>query len=68
MKEITGKIKQKNNTFTKELKFSKKPLHSTESTANEFNSFFTNVGPSLAKNIAAVSTSFAEYLTSFKTP
>ena len=68
MKEITGKIKQKNNTFTKKLKFSKKPLHSTEQTGSEFNSFFTNVGPSLAKNIPAVSTTFAEYLTSFKTP
>ena len=32
---------------------------------NEFNSFFTNVGPSLAKNIPPVSTGFAEYLMSF---
>ena len=65
MKEIAGKIKQKNNTFPKALKFNKKSLHSAEQIANEFNSFFTNVGLSLAKNIPSVSTSFAEYLMSF---
>ena len=32
---------------------------------NEFNSFFTNVGLSLAKDIPPVSTRFTEYLTSF---
>ena len=59
MKEITGKIKQKkNNNFPKELKISKRSLHSSEQIANEFKSFFTNIGPSLAKNIA-------EYLMSF---
>ena len=65
MKEIAGKIKQKNNTFPKALKFNKKSLHSAEQIANKFNSFFTNVGLSLAKNIPPVSTSFAEYLMSF---
>ena len=40
-------------------------MHSAEKSANEFNSFFTNVGPSLAKNIQPVSTSFIEYLKSF---
>ena len=58
MKEITGKIKQKNNTFPKALKINKKSLHSVKQTANEFNSFLTNVGPSLTKNITPVSTSF----------
>ena len=58
MKEITGKIKQKNNTFPKALKINKKSLHSVEQIANEFNSFLTNVGPSLTKNITPVSTSF----------
>ena len=65
MKEITGKVKQKNNTFPKALKINKKPLHSAGQIANEFNPFFTNVGPSLAKNIPPVSTSFTEYLMSF---
>ena len=32
----------------------------------QFNSFFTNVGPFLAKNIPPVATSFTEYLISFK--
>ena len=65
MKEITGKIKEKNNTFPKALKINKKSLHSKKQIANEFNSFFTNVGPSLAENILPVLTSFTEYLTSF---
>ena len=41
------------------------PLYSAEQIANEFNSFFTNSGPSLAKNIPPVSTRFTEYLMSF---
>ena len=65
MKEITDKIKQNNNTFPKALKMNKKSLHSAEQIANEFNSFFTNVGPSFAKNIPPVLTSFTEYLMSF---
>ena len=64
MKEMTGKIKQKSNTFPRALKINKKSLHSAEQIANVFNSFFTNVGPSLAKNIPPVSTSFTEYLIS----
>ena len=65
MKEITSKIKQKNPPFPKALKINKKSLHSAEQIANEFNSFFTNVGPFIAKNIQPVSTSFTEYLKSF---
>ena len=65
MNEITGKIKQNNNTFSKALKINKRSLNSAEQIANEFNSFFTNVGPSLAKNIPPVSTSYTEYLMSF---
>ena len=49
MKEITGKKKQKNNTFPKALKINKKSLHSEERIANEFNSFFMNLGPSWQK-------------------
>ena len=65
MKEITGKIKQKNITFPEALKINKNSLYSSEQIANEFNSFFTNVGPSLAEKIPPVSTSYREYLVSF---
>ena len=44
------------STFLKQI--NKKSLHSAEQIANEFNSFFTNVGPSHGKNIPPVSTSF----------
>ena len=65
VKEITGKTKPKYNTFPKALKINKKLLHSMEQIANEFNSFLMNGGPSLAKNIPLVPTSFTEYLMSF---
>ena len=65
MKEITGKIKKKSNTFPKALKINRKSLCSAEQIANEFNSFFTNVGPSLAENIPQVATRYMEYMTSF---
>ena len=69
MKEITGKIKNKNKTFPKVLKINKKLIYSAEQTANEFNnSFFTNVGPLSAEKITPVSTNFTEYLISFNKP
>ena len=40
-------------------------MYSAEQIANEFDSFFTNVGTSLTENIAPVSTSYTEYLMSF---
>ena len=61
MKEIAGTI----NTCPKALKIGKKLLYSAEQIANEFNSFFTNVRPSLAETILPISTSFTEYLMSF---
>ena len=57
--------KEKNNIFPKALKINKMSLYSAERIANEFNSFFANVGPSLAKNILPVSTGFTEHLMSF---
>ena len=65
MKEITNKIKKKNNTFPEALKINKNSQYSAEQIGNEFNSFFANVGPSLAKIIPPVSTSFTEYLMYF---
>ena len=65
MKEITGKINQKSNTFSKALKINKTLLYSAELIGNEFNSFLTNVAPSFAENILSVSASYTEYLTSF---
>ena len=41
MKEITGKIKKKNNTFSKALKIKKELLYFADQIATEFNSFFS---------------------------
>ena len=58
--------KEKNSTFSKPLKINKKSLYSAKQISNEFSSFFTNVGPSLAKNILPVLTSFTEYFDVFQ--
>ena len=57
--------KENNNTFPKSGKINKESLYSAEQSANEFNSFFTNLGPSLTGNIPPVSTSYTECLMSF---
>ena len=41
--------KAKNSAFPKALKINKKSQNSAEQIANEFNSFYTNVDPSLRK-------------------
>ena len=51
MKEIIGKKKSKSDSLPKMLKCGEKSIHSQELIANEFNNFFTNVGPSLANKI-----------------
>ena len=60
-----GQNNEKNNTFPKVLKINKTLLYFTKQTANEFNSFFKNVGLSLAENVPPVSTSCTEHLMSF---
>ena len=54
MKEINGKIKQKNNTFLKGLKINKNLF--AERISNECNFLFMTVGPSLVKNTPPGST------------
>lgn len=49
----------------RELKIKKKLMYYAEKIENQFNSFFTNVNPSLAEKIPPVSTNFTEYLIPF---
>ena len=62
MKETTGKVKKKNNTFPQAPKINKNSLYSAEQIANEINSFFTDVSLSFTKDIPPVSTGFTGYL------
>jgi hypothetical protein len=63
MKEITGKLKPKSNSLPKTIKINGKLLYNNKIIANEFNNFFTKVGPSLAEKIPATQTKFTEYIT-----
>ena len=49
MKEITGKCKVNSNRFPKSINVNGKSIKRNNRIAKEFNKYFTNVGPNLAK-------------------
>ena len=67
MKELTGKLKQKSNILPKILKLETKTIYKENDIAEEFNTFFTNVGPRLVEKIPPTQKSFKDYLTQFNT-
>ena len=63
MKEIIGKAKHsKKSNFPGKLKIGNKIKTDEDKIANEFNKYFANVGPSLAKNIPDPSVPFESLL------
>lgn len=62
MKEIVGKKKNK-KTLPKFIKTETGCITDPKKMAEEFNKFYTNVGPNLAKKIPQVQNSFLDYLT-----
>ena len=62
MKEITGKIKVLDNTFPIKIVINKKEIFDKKNIANEFNSYFTNVGSNLAAKIPHSEKHFSDYL------
>ena len=63
MKEITGKAKHsKKSNFPRKLKIGNKIKTGEYETANEFNKYFADIGPSLAKNILDPSMPFESFL------
>ena len=63
MKEIIGKAKySKKSNFLQKLKIGNKIKTSENETANEFNKYFADIGPSLAKNISKPSIPFERFL------
>ena len=48
MKEITGKQKTKSNLLPQEIKVNKTIIQKPQEIVEEFNKFFTSVGPTLA--------------------
>lgn len=63
MKEIIGKTKEKSNSLPQVIKVNGKNIYDQNVVAKEFNKFFINVGPNLAKKIEKSQTSFETYLT-----
>ena len=62
MKEITGKLKLNSNNLPKMLKTEGKTVYKENDIAEEFNNFFTSVGPKLAEKIPPAQKSFKDYL------
>ena len=62
MEEITGKSKIKSEGLPKMLKINEKKEFNEQKIAQEFNSFFTNIGPNLASKISPTDKSFESYL------
>ena len=51
MKEKNGKLKLNSNNLPKILKTEGKTIYKENDIAEEFNNFFTNIGPKLAEKI-----------------
>ena len=63
MKEIIGKAKHsKKSNFPQKLKIGNKIKTGENEIANEFNKYFADIGPSLAKNIPKPSIPFESFL------
>ena len=62
MKEIMGKCKVNSNRFPKSINVNGKPIKKNNRIAEEFNKYFTNVGPNLASKIQNKSKAFEDFL------
>ena len=66
MKKITGKLTSQ-KSFPKTLNTAQGLITNKQNMANEFNKFFTNIGPKLASKIQNVNTNFKQYLPKIET-
>ena len=62
IKEAIGKEKYKQQNLPKKILVDKKSITETESIAESFNKYFTQIGPNLAKDIDTSTKSFDEYI------
>ena len=62
MKEITGKSKFNSNRFPQSINVNGKTTKENSHIAEEFNKYFTNVGPNLASKIQNTSKTFEHFL------
>ena len=62
MKELLGKIKLKSSNLPRRITVNEVDIFDEHKIANEFNSFFTNIGSKLASKIPNASTTFESYI------
>ena len=62
IKEITGKIKFKMAALPRRIIINNQEIYDEKTIANNFNNFFTNIGPNLASKIQTTTNSFKRYL------
>ena len=63
LKEITGKIQKKYQPLQTTFETKNRIISEKNTIAEEFNTFFTNVGANLANKIPQVSKTFNQYFT-----
>ena len=61
LKEITGKVQKKNQSLPTTLETENRIISDKNAIAEEFNTFFTNIGPNLANKIPQISKTFDQY-------
>ena len=62
MKDIIGKAKISKSFLPPKIRINNTEIFEKEKIANEFNQYFTNVGPDLAKHIPTSSTHFEDFI------
>ena len=67
MKEVIGKTNKSGSRLPTKLVINKNDVTSEIGIANEFNKFFTNIGPELVEKIPAASTTFESFLNKIDT-
>ena len=68
MKEVIGKKKVKNQTFSKRIIVDDKEIFEQTTIADKFSTFFTDIGPKLASKINSSSKNFMSYLNKINAP
>ena len=62
IKEVIGKTNKSGSCLPTEIAIEKNDMRSESAAANEFNTFFTNIGPKLSKKIPIASRTFESFL------
>ena len=62
MKDLIGKAKMNKSSLPQKIRVKKADIFEQEKIATEFNRFFANIGPMLAKQLPEIKNTFGSYL------